>query len=197
MKYIITLMLILCGMVYAQPTETPQYTGFLVHSADSNDTALDPNTNSWYVCKSWVKIPEWANGLKVKFYAYDPNDPNGETFSYQLYVCDYGSNAELVASGSGTVGGSKLSYDPINLKPYHDGVTDPNYTLGAIDTDYAWVDTLGTITTDWFGGVSAQNDGGLNDCSSFIFDRQSARHIYCRIYGLSAYLKIYCIAYGY
>lgn len=188
MKYLICVLLMLASVAFAEPVETPQNTAYSITIADSNATALTPDTSSWAVCKSWVRIPAWSNGVKVQFYAYDPNDPNGETFSYELYVADFGGNAQKVAAGTGTVGGSKLSHNPISMAELNSGSIDPNY---------AWVDTLGTITTDWMGGVTAQNDGGLNDVSSFIFDRQSARTIYCRIYGLSAYLKIYCIAYGY
>jgi hypothetical protein len=186
---ILMIVLMFAAIVVAEPLDTVQYTGFLVKSSDSNDTALAPNTSSWAVCKLWPKIPEYANGIKIKFYIYEPNDPNNLTFSYQLYVADHGGNAQIVGYGDATVGGSKISHNPISLKTLNSGAIDPNY---------AWVDTLGTITTDWAGGITAQNDGGLNGESSFIFDKQSGRHIWCRIYGRSsAYMKVYCIAFGY
>lgn len=174
--------------ISAEELETSQKTAFLVTYADSNATALDIDTSSWSVCEGWVDIPDWANGLKVMFYAYDPNDPNDDTLSYEFYVADYGGNAQKVASGSATVGKSQLSHDPVSLSELNSGAVDPNY---------CWIDTLGTVTTDWKGGVSTQNDGGANDCSAFIFDRQNAKKAYCRIYGLSDYLNVWCVAYGY
>lgn len=194
-KLIVLVILLVSGFVYAEQLETPHYTPFLVHSADSNDAALTPDTSSWATCRLWTDIPSWANGLKVCFYAYDPNDPNGETFSYEFYVADYGGNAQLVASGSATIGGSKLSHDPIN--------PSATWNSGAIDPNRAWVDTLGTITSKWYTNSSGtasivrQNYTGLNDTASFIFDRQSGYKAWCRIYGLSAYTKVYCLAFGY
>jgi hypothetical protein len=77
-------------------------------------------------------------------------------------------------------------------------VTVVELNSGAVDPNYCWVDTLGTITSDWKTTVAPQNDGGADDVSSFIFDRQCARKIYCRVYSRSnAYLKVWCVAYGY
>jgi len=178
--------------------ETVQKGAWLISEADSNDTALDVNTASWSVCQDWrPDIPAWANGLKVMFYAQyvvvdevnDLNEPNDSTFSYQFYVADYGGNAQIVASGDATVGAMQLSHDPVTLTELNDG--DAAFR-------YCWVDTLGAITTDWKGGVTAQNDALTNDCAAFIFDRQSAKKAWCRIYSRSnANLKIYCIAHGY
>lgn len=175
---------------YANELETAQYGPILVATADSNAAALSVSTSSWAVCKNWVDVPRSANGLEVMFYAYSPTGPNNLTFSYEFYVAKYGCNAQKVAAGTATVGASQISHNPVTLRQLNSGAVDPNY---------CWVDTLGTITTDWKdGGVKSQNDGGADDVASFIFDRQSARKTWCRIYNRSsATMVVYCIAYGY
>lgn len=193
MKKLILFIILISGVAYCSSSsfETPQYGPILVNHADSNDTALTPDTSSWAVCKEWTNIPPWANGLKVQFYGYDPNDPNDDTFSYQFYVADYYGNAQMVCYGNATVGGSKMTVNPI--------YPAVNLNAGAIDPNYAWVDTV-TKTTDWMdgSGVTLQNNGGLNDVSSLIFDRQTAIKMWCRIYARSdSYLEVYCIVYGY
>ena len=191
MKSLIFLIIALfcCCGVFADELETPQMTAILINEADSNDTALAVGTSSWAVTKGWTLIPEKFNGVKVMFYAYDVADPDGETFSYQLYVADYGGNAQIVGYGTGTVGKSQLSHNPVSLAELNSGSVDPNY---------CWVDTLGAVTDDWASDITTQNDGGADGCAALIFDRQSARTIWCRIYSRSiSTLTIYCIAYGY
>jgi hypothetical protein len=188
-KVILSLILLCSMCTFADELQTPQNAPILVAYADANAAALTVSTSSWSVTKNWPIIPSTANGVKICFYAYDPNNPDGETFSYDLYVADYGCNAQKVASGTATIGKAQLSHNPVTVVELNSGAVDPNY---------CWVDTLGTITSDWKTTVAPQNDGGVNDVASFIFDRQCARKIYCRIYSRSnAYLKVWCVAYGY
>lgn len=190
--YVFLLIVFLSAFAWADELETLQYTAKLISTADTNAVALDVNTSSWAVCQNWVGIPSKFNGLKVMFYAYGDGvgggDPNNKTFSYQFYVADYGGAAQLVASGTATVGAMQLSHNPISLAELNSGSVDPNY---------CWIDTLGAITTDWKSGVSTQNDGGTNDAASFIFDRESAKVAWCRIYDITNLTTVYCIAYGY
>lgn len=188
--YLSIVVLLFCGLyVHAEELETVQPTAMLVAYADANSVALDVNTTSWATAKNWPTISKKANGLKVMFYANNTASPDNQTFSYQLYVADYGASAQLVAAGTATVGKAQLSNNPISLADLNSGLTDPN-TL--------WVDTLGTITSDWKTTVAPQNDAGADDVASFVFDRQSGRKVWCRIYGRSsATLNVSCIAYGY
>ena len=189
-KYILIMFLMLfVGVSFADELSTAQMTAILVNEADSNDSAFDVNTVSWSVAKLWPEISSRFNGIKVVFYAYDPNDPNDETFSYDLRVADYGCNAQATASGTATVGGSQMSHNPISLAELNGGAVDPNY---------CYVDTLGAITSTWGSSITPQNYGGANDIASFRFDRQSAKTIWCRIYSRSNEdLIVYCIIYGY
>lgn len=189
MKKCLFLILLLAGFAFADELETVQMTPIKVTYADANAAALDVNTNSWAVTKDWVDIPVTFNGMKVMFYVYDPCGPNNATFSYSFYVTEKYCNAQKVADANATCGALQLSHDPISGAELNSGAVDPNY---------CWVDTVDTITTDWKGGVTAQNDGGLNDVFSMIFDRQSALKVWCRIYNRSsATMEVRCIAYGY
>jgi len=187
--FIVMVMLIFLSICLAVNLETVNDSAMLVSSADSNDSALDINTTCWADTATWPEISQRANGLKVKFYAYDPNEPNDETFSYEFYVADYGSSAEKVAAGDANVGDAHLSHNPVTLAELNSGSADPNY---------CWVDTLGTITSDWKKAPQTQNNDGLNDVASFIFHRESGRKAWCRIYDRSSpYLVVYCIVYYY
>jgi hypothetical protein len=188
--YIIMLFLF-CGILRADTAETVQPTAFLVNYADSNAAALDFNETSWSVAEEWTEISSQAKYLKVKFYVKDTSDPNERTFSYQFYVADKGCNAEIVASGDANCGAAQMSHDPVTMSELNSGDVDPNY---------CWVDTLGTITTDWEDGdVDAINDDGANSVASFEFNRLSAKTAYCRIYNMSssATMTVYCVAYYY
>ena len=193
---LITMLMFFVSTSYAEELETTQMTPIVLAAVEANDTALDINTTSWAYAKNWTEIPEKFNALKVMFYATEPNDPNGETldpngctFNYAVYVADYGCSGQIVASGSSTVGGMQLSHNPITLAELNSGSTDPNS---------CWVDTLGTVTTDWKTGVSTQNDGGSDGMASLIFDRESGKTVKCIITARStSYLHVWCIAYGY
>lgn len=169
---------------------TVQETAFLVATADSNATALAVTTKSWAAVDTttWPEIPQKANYVKVKFYVYYPTTgPNDLTFNYQLYIADYGCNAEIAASGSATCGAAQMSHNPISLVQLNSGAVDPNR---------CWVDTLGAITSDLANAVNSQNDGGANEVASFILDRQSAKRIWCRIYDRNrTAMVVYCVAY--
>ena len=188
---LLVILLVLAGSIcLADELQTGQDSAFLVNSADSNDSALGVDDTYWGALSSWPNIPSRANGLKVKFYVYDPCGPDNTTFNYIFYVADYGCNAEVVASGSATCGAAQLSHNPIDLSEFNSG---------APSSIYCWVDTLGTITTDWKnGGINSQNDGGADSVASFIFDRQSAKKAWCRIYDRStSTMVVYCVAYYY
>ena len=193
-KIFLITILVLCliSVSKGDELETVQPTAQLISSASSDASALDVNQTSWAAVSSWEDLSDKANGLKVKFYVYDTNTngPNDTTFSYEFYVADYGCNAEKVAAGTAICGAAQLSHDPVSIgTELNSG--DPNSL-------YCWVDTLGTITTDWAPGVTSQNDGGLNDVASFIFDRESAKKAWCRIYSRSrATMTVYCVIYYY
>jgi hypothetical protein len=172
---------------FSDETITVQETAFLVAVADANAAALTVLTTSWAATAAWPEIPQKANCVKVKFYVYDPCGPDDKTFTYQLYIADYGCNAEIAASGSATCGKAEMSHNPITL-----GLLNS----GAISTSYRWVDTLGTITSDLANAIYPQNDGGADEVASFIFDRQSAKKIWCRLYGrATTTMVVYCVAY--
>ena len=184
------LFLTVVHIAYCDELETARDTCFLVTYADADAAAV--SDTSWNVAKHWPEISKRSNRLKVKFYAYNTTSPANATFNYIFYVADRGCNAEIAASGSATVGAATLSCNPVNFDDINDVTGDPN-------TLWCWVDTLGTITTDWKDSdVKAQNDGGADSVASFIFDPQSGARAYCRIYDRSsATLKVWCVAYYY
>lgn len=187
-KFILLVLLAITAGSYATNIETPSYSPTLLNYADANDSALDPNNTYWDAVDEWESVLMYQNYLKIQFYAYDPNDPNDETFSYEVWVADRYCNAQKVCSGDATVGGAKLSVNPI---------TSVQLNSGAIDPNYAYVDTLGAVTTEWIQ-VYRQNYGGDDNVSSLIFDRQTGLVAWVRIYDRSnAYLEVYAIAYGY
>jgi len=190
--FLTILILFLASVSWADELETVQPPAKLIKTSNSNDAALGVDGTSWAVASGWPLLSVKSNALKVKFYVYDSNTsgPNDTTFSYEFYVADYGCNAEKVAAGSATCGAAQLSHDPANpLAELNSG--DPNSL-------YCWVDTLGTITTDWASLLLKQNDGGLNDVASFIFDRQTAKKAWCRIYNRSrSTMTVYCVIYYY
>jgi len=191
-KYVLllTLMFFLySGSAIGAGLDTAQATAILIKMADANETAADVNSTSWGYAKDWVEIPSTFSMVKVMFYVYDPNDPTDEGFDYQLYVADYGCSGQLVADANATVGLMQLSHDPINL-------VDVN-SVTILDT-YRWADKFGTITEDWMGTIYTQNSGGANGAAALIFDRESGKTINCLINGMTnAYMRVYCIAYGY
>ena len=194
MKKILILLLLAALLYFILPApgeelETVNKTAFLIASADGNDADLDANQTSWGATAAWPEVTTKANYLKVKFYSYDSAGPNDKTFSYEFYLADYGCNAELVASGSATVGGAQLSHNPVSLAEFNDG--DPNSL-------YLWVDTLGTITSDWATTIYPQNESTSDEPASFLFDRQGGKRAWCRIYNLtSATMTVYCVGYYY
>jgi len=188
-KIAILIILLLTGLTYAGDLTTVQPTAMLIASADSNAAALDVNQTSWAATAAWPNVSASSNVLKIKWYVYDPCGPNDATFSYQMYVADYGCNAELIAYGTATTGAAQLSHNPIKLTELNSG--DPNSL-------FCWVDTLGAVTDDWGPTVKTQNDGGLNGVASLLFDRESAKRAWCRIYNRSsATMTVYCVAWGY
>ena len=190
-KYVLWIIILaFCSIGFADKVEVAQPTPFLVAS-DSNAAALDTNC-PWGTAATWSEIPSGATHLKIKFYVYDTIGANDSNFLYQLYVADYGSGAEKVCSGLATCGAAQLSHNPVSLA-----------ALTLTDANTCWVDTLGTVTTDWnvgsqTAGVTTQNDGGSDGIASLIFNRQSAKRIWCRMYTPSTTtMTMYCIAYWY
>lgn len=181
--------LLLTGLAHAGDLTTVQPTALLIASADSNVAALDVNQTSWTATAEWPEISSYMNVMKIKWYVYDPCGPNDTTFSYEFHVADYGCNTELVAYGTATTGAAQLSHNPTTLAELNSG--DPN-------TLYCWADTLGTPTDDWAPTIKTQNDGGLDGVASLLFDRESGKRAWCRIYGMSSTtMTVYCVAYGY
>jgi hypothetical protein len=181
----------LTGGGAAQKLGTIQDSAKLVTAVDANDTPLDVNTVGWYYAQSGTPIPANFNGLKVMLYTYDPNDANDATFKYKFYVAGEFGSWEPVADGNATVGYSQLSHNPVTGTAFQASeLPDPNYL---------WVDTLDeTIVTKWMGGVTPQNYTGLNVPAAFIFDRQNACRMKCIITDRSsAFLSVWCVAYGY
>lgn len=163
---------------------------FLINSADSNDAALTVSTTNWDDLSSWANISQRGGNLKVMFYVTDEtSSPDNSTFKYIFYVADSLCNAQVVASGAATCGAAQLSRNPINNAALDTTAGDPN-------EQNRWVDTLGTITTDWKDSdIDAQNDDGADSVAAFIFDRQSGKKAWCRIYERSSStMTVNCIA---
>ena len=195
-KLVILIALMIACIAVAEPLESNQPTAFMVSYTDTNDTAFDVNTLSWAVCKDWKDISLKANGMKVMFYCQytpldvnDANDPNDTTFDYTFYVSDYGGAAQKVASGSATCGALQLSHNPISIE------TELN--SGDPSSNWCWVDTLGTLTSEWKVAPTLQNEGGNNDAASFIFDRQTAKKAKCVFTGIDAQITVHCVSYDY
>lgn len=205
MKFVISLsifILLMAGITAADTLETVQPSPFLIVVSTADDAALDANDTSWKTAFTWPEIPKGANSLKIAFYAYDSEDGNttadSNTFNAQIYIADFGGSGQLVCDTNATIGKMQLSHSPItsgNLLTY--GFASIN-TSGDPNSEYTWVDTLSTPATAWKGSVTAQNGAGTDDMASLIFDRQSGKRIWCRIYGRSSsYLTIWCIGWYY
>ncbi len=177
----------------ADTVETVQPTPFLIAAASEDAAALGVDGTYWGATAAWPEIPKGAANLKIAFYAYDDANltPDGNTFNAQVYIADFGGNAQLVCDVNCTIGKAQLSHNPVSPS------TELN--AGAADPCHTWVDTTDASPETWWkGGVTAQNYTGADDMASLILNRQSGKRIWCRISEMSTTnLTVWCVGWFY
>jgi hypothetical protein len=205
MKKVILIVLVLAGITIANMGDAPQSPGNRVSTttiqqrakvvATVTADAAEPNEaeRTWTTAKTYFKlIPvEWSN-ISLSFYGYGDGtgdgDPNGATFSFSVYVCDYYSGWEKIADCSGVIGLQRLSHNPVTGA----ALVDPN-------SSYKWCDTITEVTQYTDLSVIYSDYEGNNGLAKMYFDRRSAYGLYVRIYSMtsSTVTSITCVANGF
>lgn len=137
----------------------------LMRTVTANDTALTGSTRTWSNCKGlfYPMQRQWEKTF-VSFLAYGDGDgagnPQGGTFSFSIYAIKEFGSAQLVCSGTATVGSLEASHDPATGQ-----AVSPT-------SNYKWVQIPVLATDAWRTAVAmtgATNDLG-NVCWSSYHD---------------------------
>lgn len=150
----------------------------------ANDTAMN-NTNKNWSSRGTTKgrdIPLGANGVVLAFIGDNAAGDGGmedDTADVKVYVYMEGGPAELVYSGTITVGAQ-------------DVVEDPTLFVGASgETDTGqYVDTLTADPGTWSTTVGLADEGGNDGVAKLYFDCEGASWIAVEITSLTAGLYI-------
>lgn len=177
------------------PLSTVQMKSRLVATVTADASSPASSAMSWAQCLTTFKeIPVTWNAVSLSFYGYGDGsgsgDPNGATFSYDVYVCDlYGGMEAVALNNTGAIGEQELSHDYENTA----------LNSGAVNSSYKWADTLAEGTRYWSTAMLYSNNGGNSNRAKVKFDRQESYGIWVRIYNMTAQpvTSITCIMNGY
>ena len=176
-------------------TSSVQQKPKLVATVTVDAAVSGATTNTWTTAKTnFVRIPvEWSN-IALSFYGFGDGsgagDPDGATFSYDVYVCDVFGGWEAVVTGStGTIGGMQLSHFPST------GTAVSTTLL----TSYSWCDDLNEGTKKTTSTIAYSDYESTNGLAKTKFDRNSAYGIYVQMYDMTgqSVTSITCVMNGF
>lgn len=178
------------------PLSTPQTKAKTVATVTADASSPSTDEMSWTHCiSSFIPIDTSWNEPCLSFYGYGDGDgagdPNGATFSYDVYVCDlYGGMKPVVLGNTGAIGEQTLSHDPVE---------GTELNSGSISSSYKWADTMAEGTCHWGYSPTYSNYEGDNGIAEIIFDRNKSYGIWVRIYDMTdqPVTSITCVMNGY
>ena len=136
----------------------------------SNDVALAAATKSWSLrpTAKTVVLPVGANGIVLAFMATHGSDPDDNSFAYKVFVYFEHGGAEMVCTGTATVGKQQVLSIP--------------YTSDADAASLAkYVDTLASTTDYWLSGVDYADNAGADGMSKLAFDGQGCCELFVEL----------------
>ena len=166
MKLLIGVLLLSVLAMGALNTKTPasnQEEFYLARTVTASDTAWTTATMVWTTAgasDAFVPIPAGWTWVSVSAYAYGDGDgagdPSSGTFDYRLLGIRNGCSAQILATGTMTVGGLQLSSLPYGAHTALSGASS-----------YRWVEGPPTCTDYWPTGV--EPSGTTDDIGSVNF----------------------------
>jgi len=138
---------------------------------ETNGTWYDiQNTAYSRGVRGFHSIPPGWNAVSLSCYGFgdgtNSGSPDNGTASYSIYVADWFGGAQLVHSGTVTIGTRQLSHNPATGT-----VTAPVVRLqrlpGTNDPNYCWIDKIDTTADpNWKGDVTLAGNKETNDIAS-------------------------------
>lgn len=161
-----------------------------VRSVSVSDPALTGKTKAWHSARTMLSLmPPW-NTASLAFVCYGdgvgPGDPNGGSFSYEVYVCRLYGSLEKVCAGTATVGeleASVLPHDDLGTP-----LSDPN--------QYKWVEGGATLVTSAAWDTDVGSTKVADELGKISFDPLGAPYLYVRIYNITNITTVYVLATG-
>jgi len=138
----------------------------------TGDTPLGNTTKSWSLrpVAKIVELPIGTNGVVVAFIgdAQDGGNPDGDTFSYKIFVYGENGGAEIVCTGDAIIGAQQVISTPYGG------------SKGSAHTG-KYADTLSNTARYWPTEIGYGDNAGDNGLAKLAFDAEGCCEMFIEL----------------